>query len=526
MSLIEKRGEFFKVAGKLIYGWALVCEQKNASGNWEPYIDTQGDHIPEDVMVDAALDFAKNSRIGKDMHAGDCVAGVPFVYVVTKSSNSLGLETNKTGMLIGWEPDDPKHVDAVSRGERTGFSIGGFVHESDNVIGKLAKSATETDSKAPRVFRRFEISEISLVDLPAMVGATIGYVKNADGTIRRVIAERLVATSKRSALTTATNGHSHLLSAIDEMQAGTTSYASSSGSEYSSHSHPWIRHDDGTVTIGEADGHTHALVGATEKREAIASKSTTATPAPTVSSTTPPEQPMTTDADKITALEKRNSAIAKMVTLALTLPETHRAHAATLAADEVETFLSKSFTEREAIAKATIDADPEVYKTTAGISIRKSQGPLMEQLARQNDSNAVELEKARTAGVVALLKARAKTDIGHLVGDEVTKVAALRAVDTISDETERNAVTAMLKGADAAMAELSKAKGVNPGEDPLAAVAGDKNAAFSALEKGLTTFAKTNNITKNVWTDGLAQYTATPEGAALNKAYRDAPSAQ
>lgn len=180
---VEKRGEFFKADGKVIYGWALVCETKNASGEWEPYVDTQGDHIPSDVATEAALDFAKHSRVGKDMHTGDQVGSVPLVYVLTKASDTLGIVSDKTGVLIGWEPTDPTLLDAVARGERTGFSIGGFVEESDSGTAKaIRKSADDEEPDlatklGARVFRRFKISEISLVDRPAMTPALIAYVK-------------------------------------------------------------------------------------------------------------------------------------------------------------------------------------------------------------------------------------------------------------------------------------------------------------------------------------------------------------
>lgn len=178
MTAIAKRGAFFKAEGKLAYGWALVCEERGADGEFAPYVDTQGDHIPEDAMVEAAIEFAKNSRTGLDMHAGEPAGSVPLVYVITRGSATLGIESTKTGMLIGWEPNDPELLKAIAAGERTGFSIGGEVLESDHDLAKFAKADDGAPTPAkPRVFRRFRIDEISLVDRPAMEGATIAYVK-------------------------------------------------------------------------------------------------------------------------------------------------------------------------------------------------------------------------------------------------------------------------------------------------------------------------------------------------------------
>lgn len=178
MTAIAKRGAFFKAEGRLVYGWALVCEERGADGEFAPYVDTQCDHIPEGAMVEAAIEFAKNSRTGLDMHAGEPAGSVPLVYVITRGSSALGIESTKTGMLIGWEPNDPELLKAIAAGERTGFSIGGEVLESDRDLAKFAKADDgEPTPDKPRVFRRFRIDEISLVDRPAMEGATIAYVK-------------------------------------------------------------------------------------------------------------------------------------------------------------------------------------------------------------------------------------------------------------------------------------------------------------------------------------------------------------
>jgi hypothetical protein len=171
----EKRGRFFKVDdGKgIAYGWAIVCTEKG-----KQYVDTQGDHIPEDAMAAAAEEFSNNSRVAKDMHTGGQIGDVPFIYPVMKSSKDLGIDSARTGMLVGFKPSDPELLKLIASGERTGFSIGGTLLESDEEpIGKaIAKSKR---AEKARVFRTFKINEISLVDQPAQEGATVGYVKRA-----------------------------------------------------------------------------------------------------------------------------------------------------------------------------------------------------------------------------------------------------------------------------------------------------------------------------------------------------------
>ncbi|MDQ1446812.1 MAG: hypothetical protein QOI20_3276 [Acidimicrobiaceae bacterium] len=367
-------------------------------------------------------------------------------------------------------------------------------------------------SKLPKArLVHLRINELSGVDRPCHKPATVALMKREPSAPDKIT--RGVDLAKRAVLTTATNGHSHLVPSVDEQQSGMTSSESANDGSYAWHSHPWVR-DGAAITIGEAAGHTHEVVAPTTKRLPApmpAANSTTAPAAPSVNPTKPPERTMTTDADKIAALEKRNTELAKLLALALTLPEAQRLHAATLPADEIEPFVGKSFTDREAIVKSKLEADPVVYKTVKGVEIRKSQGALMEQLARDNDANAAELEKSKATGLVALYKARAKTEIGHLAGDEDTKVAALKALDTIADEKVRDSVTAMLKGADAAMKSLGKPVGADPGGDA------EPADALQAFNDGAKKFAEE----KGIKDEGLAleRFLTTEKGIELKKAY-------
>lgn len=180
----EKQGSFFKVdntddGNGIAYGWCLVCEEDGV-----PHVDSQGDHIPVAAMLDAAASFAESSRIGKDQHAGDAIATVPYIYPITTSTNTLGIESNRTGLVIGWKPNDPEVLKSIADGSRTGFSIGGVLEDSEIVD----KAATDRPAGA-RIFRRFRISEISLVDRPAVPGALVSYVKSATPTEDEALAK-------------------------------------------------------------------------------------------------------------------------------------------------------------------------------------------------------------------------------------------------------------------------------------------------------------------------------------------------
>lgn len=134
----EKVCQFFKVEDGVAYGWAIICTDKGA-----PYWDLQNDHIPEDEMTVAALDFMKASRVGSDQHTGEHVGDIVFAFPVTKASTALGIASDKTGLLIGYQPQDPVHLDMIANGERTGFSIGGYLIDYD--AGEIGKGVWSTE---------------------------------------------------------------------------------------------------------------------------------------------------------------------------------------------------------------------------------------------------------------------------------------------------------------------------------------------------------------------------------------------
>ena len=124
---LEKRVKIEKVDDSLglVFGWAIVCTEDG-----EDYIDTQNDHIPEDAMMKAAADFAVNSRVAKDMHSGEPIGNIVFTYPLTADvAKSMGIECNKTGLMIAMKPS-PDVLAKFKSGEYTGFSIGGAVTRS------------------------------------------------------------------------------------------------------------------------------------------------------------------------------------------------------------------------------------------------------------------------------------------------------------------------------------------------------------------------------------------------------------
>jgi Putative phage serine protease XkdF len=105
----------------LVLGYAIVCKRDG-----KDYFDLQGDHIPEDAMLGAAVEFMLQSRAAKEMHAGDVNGKILFAWPLTTDiAKAFGIETATTGLMIAMKPDDPAMLAKFRDGTYTGFSIGG-----------------------------------------------------------------------------------------------------------------------------------------------------------------------------------------------------------------------------------------------------------------------------------------------------------------------------------------------------------------------------------------------------------------
>ncbi len=138
-NLFSNTCEILKVDAKkgIVFGFAVICKVDG-----EIFIDLQDDHIPEDSMFDASLDFAKSQQVSTDMHARDADGqpvpdgeGVIFMFpLTTEIAESLEIITKRTGLLVAMKPSAEVLKKFVS-GEYTGFSIGG--HYVTNEQGEL-----------------------------------------------------------------------------------------------------------------------------------------------------------------------------------------------------------------------------------------------------------------------------------------------------------------------------------------------------------------------------------------------------
>ena len=137
LSEFQLRADIAKVDDRLglVMGYAIVCTEDG-----EPYFDLQGDHIPEDAMLKASLDFMEQSQLVGEMHVRDDSGKVvkrgtvPFLFPLTTDiAKALGLSPHRTGLIIAVRPD----IDTLTKfksGELTGFSIGGAYVKTEEVV--------------------------------------------------------------------------------------------------------------------------------------------------------------------------------------------------------------------------------------------------------------------------------------------------------------------------------------------------------------------------------------------------------
>jgi hypothetical protein len=115
----------------LVLGFAIICKRDGAD-----YVDLQGDVIPEDAMLAAAVDFMSNARMAKEMHAGEQKGIILFAMPLTTDiAKAFGIETKTTGLMIAMQPNDAAILAKFRSGEYSGFSIGGKIIASEDVAG-------------------------------------------------------------------------------------------------------------------------------------------------------------------------------------------------------------------------------------------------------------------------------------------------------------------------------------------------------------------------------------------------------
>lgn len=298
-----------------------------------------------------------------------------------------------------------------------------------------------------RIMHSFKLAEISAVDKPAQEGAVAVLIKSA--TDKPVTTEQMPVAKDgymfTPVMTTATEGHSHIIQIHDDCSSGYTDGAAITGAtdQYGSqvyHSHPWLKTDAGIV-IGESQGHTHLIEAVSD----VAAVATTTT-----------EEDMTTKVQEVTKSE----------------------------AD-----------------------DAVVYTTADGCQIRKSHGDVALSLAKQVDDMAKKQAESETKIRKADLCKRAVALFKNLPGTEAQQGEMLGAIEAITDEETRKAALAMVVAGNAAMAGAFKRSGTNDAVTDAPGEAYQKG--LEAFAKSVGKLPGNAMIEFHKTKDGAAMYAAT-----------------
>lgn len=113
---------------RLVFGWAQVCTKGG-----EDYYDTDAQHIPENITLDAWSDFMRNGRVNKAMHSGDQVGDVAFAFpAFADIFKSLGLNIgDQSGIIVGVYVNNDEVLNKYHTGVYKGFSVGGSANWED-----------------------------------------------------------------------------------------------------------------------------------------------------------------------------------------------------------------------------------------------------------------------------------------------------------------------------------------------------------------------------------------------------------
>ncbi len=161
------------------------------------------------------------------------------------------------------------------------------------------------------------------------------------------------------------------------------------------------------------------------------------------------------EADKLAAAEREKADLAKRVADLQVLAEAsdaEKAFAKSLPAEAVTAFWAAKPDARQADMAKAKDANPVVYTAVDGTEFRKSDDKRFVDMAKRNDSLAKALAATQAEKRDMELRKRAD-DFPHLPGDVETKVAMLKAVETIEDQAVRGRVYETMKAQNTAMAK-------------------------------------------------------------------------
>tara|TARA_R110000737_G_scaffold63510_2_gene91153 strand:+ start:2741 stop:3961 length:1221 start_codon:yes stop_codon:yes gene_type:complete len=394
----------------------------------------------------------------------------------------------------------------------------------------------ETGELKRSVFKEMRLNEVSAVDKPAQPGATMSIMKRAADVLKgknpfaskdedeameaedegedkkKKPGKKKNPFGKRAGMTAPDADHQHLLT--DEVgpdmraTSGETMHAVTKDGNF--HAHPWIRNEDGTITIGKAHGHSHdvtEMVSVDKQASADVPDVTDASnlsgsPADSVGTVskeaTMSQQNDQTDQTLAVAkqLEEANARVARAEAVA-ELNDAQRGIFKSLDAEGQDAFLALTPDAREGEVTKSLDANA-VVEVVDGVEYRKSDDPRLLALAKSAAS-----EKAlRIAGEVTAKAAdlRKRAEALHLPGTVEVRMSILKGIDSLPADEQGPALES-LAAQDAGMAKAFESRGTS-------AVPSSGNE-LNDIAKSIRTADPSLSVEQ-----AMAKALDTPEGAA------------
>jgi hypothetical protein len=119
---------------QLVIGWAMITRE-----NGRPYVDSQGDETPDDVLLPAVTAYMERGRAGWLEHRPGEIGTVLLSLVLTDDiAAALGITCSQRGWIVGMKVHDREILKAFEEGRLTGFSIGGRCKSSEVEYGQAA----------------------------------------------------------------------------------------------------------------------------------------------------------------------------------------------------------------------------------------------------------------------------------------------------------------------------------------------------------------------------------------------------
>lgn len=300
-----------------------------------------------------------------------------------------------------------------------------------------------------KILHKFKMDEISGVDRMAQAGAKLVLMKRDDLEIAKgAFKEALFVMETEDALNEAYwamwESDEVMRQAICNIVDNPTKYPDTQAAiieaigEYSERVQ---QQADGLAVGDNGDGSESSSGDPTNKSDHSNTDNTSSQKENTMDKKEPTVETLTADVTALTEKLAKSDAFGK-------LSDPEKAHYATLDDNGQADFLKMDEGARANVLEKVAADDPVIYTTDSGEEFKKSDDARLVAMAKQGDEDRKLAKAEREKRVSLELTKRAEDELSHLPGEAPAKVALLKAIDGITDESHRTAIGEMLKAAD------------------------------------------------------------------------------